>query len=304
LRAGAFDYVSKPVDIAQVRDVVGRALARRARAGQMPPEPSGDALPGPVRQPGPSAGRDRSVSLEAPLFAGLPTLDELEKRYLRHVLADVKGNRTHAAEVLGVDRRTLYRMAERFGIDLDSEPSIHGFSAAPPSSSSWTTLSWPSWRRTSTRRATVRARRSSAPASLAASCMWCSKERSRPSSSTRIWRRSPWRSSGQVRCLEIDREDLERLFAKQPHAALDILTVLSRRIRRTDLLLGQRVARNANEAIEAKTTLGEHVADGVTRFGGSWRFIFAFAAILLSWILANSVGFAARAPLSGSCAGY
>ena len=53
-----------------------------------------------------------------PLFAGLPTLEEMEKRYLRHVLALVGGNRSKAAEVLSIDRRTLYRMAERFGIPL------------------------------------------------------------------------------------------------------------------------------------------------------------------------------------------
>jgi DNA-binding NtrC family response regulator len=51
-------------------------------------------------------------------FADLPTLDELERRYLRHVLDAAQGNRTRAAEILGVDRRTLYRMAERFGIPL------------------------------------------------------------------------------------------------------------------------------------------------------------------------------------------
>jgi DNA-binding NtrC family response regulator len=51
-------------------------------------------------------------------FSDLPTLDDLERRYLLHVLDAADGNRTRAAEILGVDRRTLYRMAERFGIAL------------------------------------------------------------------------------------------------------------------------------------------------------------------------------------------
>jgi DNA-binding NtrC family response regulator len=57
-------------------------------------------------------------SADAELFAGLPTLDEMERRYLLHVLEQVGGNRTRAAEVLRIDRRTLYRMAERLGITL------------------------------------------------------------------------------------------------------------------------------------------------------------------------------------------
>jgi DNA-binding NtrC family response regulator len=57
------------------------------------------------------------------LFSDLPSLEELERRYLMHVLSCVSGNRTRAADVLGVDRRTLYRMAERFGIDLKDEAS-------------------------------------------------------------------------------------------------------------------------------------------------------------------------------------
>jgi transcriptional regulator of acetoin/glycerol metabolism len=51
-------------------------------------------------------------------FSDLPTLDDLERRYLLHVLEAANGNRTRAAEILGVDRRTLYRMAERFGVEL------------------------------------------------------------------------------------------------------------------------------------------------------------------------------------------
>ncbi|MGI8786482.1 MAG: sigma-54-dependent transcriptional regulator [Pyrinomonadaceae bacterium] len=53
------------------------------------------------------------------LYADLPSLDELEKRYLLHVLKRANGNRSKAAQILGVDRRTLYRMAERFEIELD-----------------------------------------------------------------------------------------------------------------------------------------------------------------------------------------
>ena len=68
--------------------------------------------------------REVQTALRSPLpalFEDLPTLDEIERRYLLHVLKTVNGNRTRAAEILGVDRRTLYRMAERFGIDKDGE---------------------------------------------------------------------------------------------------------------------------------------------------------------------------------------
>ncbi len=53
------------------------------------------------------------------IYADLPSLDELEKRYLIYVLEKTNGNRTKAAEILGIDRRTLYRMAERFEIKPD-----------------------------------------------------------------------------------------------------------------------------------------------------------------------------------------
>ena len=54
-------------------------------------------------------------------YEDMPVLDELERRYLMHVLERTKYNRTQAADILGINRRTLYRMAERFGIDLKEE---------------------------------------------------------------------------------------------------------------------------------------------------------------------------------------
>jgi len=55
------------------------------------------------------------------LFDGLPSLNELERRYLLHILEVTKHHRSQAAEILGINRRTLYRMADRFGIDLKED---------------------------------------------------------------------------------------------------------------------------------------------------------------------------------------
>ena len=64
----------------------------------------------------------RAPALEKRLFDDLPTLEQVERRYLLHVLEQVGNNRTRAAEVMGIDRRTLYRMAERFGVPLADQP--------------------------------------------------------------------------------------------------------------------------------------------------------------------------------------
>ena len=49
------------------------------------------------------------------------TLEEVEKRHLIRVLKETNRNKVKAAKILGIDRRTLYRMAERFGLDLGEE---------------------------------------------------------------------------------------------------------------------------------------------------------------------------------------
>ena len=51
------------------------------------------------------------------------TLDQLEQEYIRRVLASVAGNKSEAAAILGIDRKTLYRKLE------DDEPPVP---ARPP----------------------------------------------------------------------------------------------------------------------------------------------------------------------------
>ena len=42
----------------------------------------------------------------------LVSLEEVERRYILRVLESVGGNKTFAARILGLDRRTLYRKLE------------------------------------------------------------------------------------------------------------------------------------------------------------------------------------------------
>jgi two-component system, NtrC family, response regulator AtoC len=51
-------------------------------------------------------------------YADLPSLDELQKRYLAHVLRMTGDNKTKTAGILGIHRKTLYRMAERFKLPI------------------------------------------------------------------------------------------------------------------------------------------------------------------------------------------
>jgi len=51
----------------------------------------------------------------------LPTLEENESEYVRWVLKQVSGNKTKAAEILGIDRVSLWRKLKRWGLAEDSE---------------------------------------------------------------------------------------------------------------------------------------------------------------------------------------
>jgi CRP/FNR family transcriptional regulator, cyclic AMP receptor protein len=73
-----------------------------------------------------------------------------------------------------------------------------------------------------------------------------------------------------------------------PDVALEMLSALTDRLRRTDDLLRSRVSRNANEEEQARLTLADRAADLIAEFGGSWKFIGVSIAIIIFWIIFNS----------------
>jgi uncharacterized membrane protein len=98
--------------------------------------------------------------------------------------------------------------------------------------------------------------------------------------------------------LVMNRGDLLDLITKHPHAAMDLLSVMGRRLRSTDELLRTHVSRNLNVEEEDRLTLGQHIADHVAAFGGSWSFIITFGVVLLGWVAVN-VYLAARGAQHG-----
>jgi uncharacterized membrane protein len=88
--------------------------------------------------------------------------------------------------------------------------------------------------------------------------------------------------------LTLHRERLLEFIDKHPHAAMDLLTAVGRRLRLTDELLRTQVSRNVNEEEQEMMTLGERVADKVASFGGSWTFIGIFGGVMLVWVLLNT----------------
>ena len=79
------------------------------------------------------------------------------------------------------------------------------------------------------------------------------------------------------------------LFVRSnPDIALEMLSALSDRLRRTDELLRSRVSRNANDEERARATISDRAADLIAEFGGSWKFIGVSIALILFWIVFNS----------------
>ncbi|HEY0251780.1 MAG TPA: sigma-54 dependent transcriptional regulator [Kofleriaceae bacterium] len=71
-------------------------------------------LPDKIRQP---RQTPRSTSITHNDLPELLTLEEIERRHSMRVLEACNGNRTDAAKILGLDRKTLYRKLLRWGVN-------------------------------------------------------------------------------------------------------------------------------------------------------------------------------------------
>jgi transcriptional regulator with GAF, ATPase, and Fis domain len=102
---------SWPGNVRELENTVER-LVISARARQLH---EGDVLDLLRRPQSPRGG---------PALEDLPTLEQMERRHIKRVLDVTKGNRTRAARILGIDRRTLYRKAARYGFPLGGDEEV------------------------------------------------------------------------------------------------------------------------------------------------------------------------------------
>ena len=104
---------SWPGNVRELENVIERAITLN-QSGVM----TIDDLPGRIRLQPSHDTPPLSADDLSELFSGLPNLDEIERRYILHVLDATGNNRKRTAEILGINRKTLYRMAARFEIEF------------------------------------------------------------------------------------------------------------------------------------------------------------------------------------------
>ena len=109
-----------PGNVRELENVIDRAVAL-SRQSLLTPED----LPVEVREGKASVFSRRRAQEEEFFFPGTPTMDEVKKHYLLHILDLTQGNIARAAKILDMDRRSLYRMLLRYKIEpysKDNEP--------------------------------------------------------------------------------------------------------------------------------------------------------------------------------------
>jgi transcriptional regulator with PAS, ATPase and Fis domain len=101
-----------PGNVRELEHAVERAVTLTMNNCLLPE----DLPPKLQQQSGWTQGRDTGATEPE---SSLLTLDELEKQHIQRALRASQGNKKRAAQILGINRRSLYRMAKRHGLDLD-----------------------------------------------------------------------------------------------------------------------------------------------------------------------------------------
>ena len=83
-------------------------------------------------------------------------------------------------------------------------------------------------------------------------------------------------------------DDFQKFLLEHPDASIDVICEIAARMRQTNQLVSQRAARNINVEMEAKSTIGQRIADKVASFGGSWTFIIIYLSFLVAWMAFNT----------------
>ena len=91
-----------------------------------------------------------------------------------------------------------------------------------------------------------------------------------------------------ARLAVLSREHFLSFMRGTPNVAVEMLTALANRLRRTDELLRHSAMRNVNVEEAAHFTLADRAADIIAEFGGSWKFIIFEIGLFLLWVLLNT----------------
>jgi uncharacterized membrane protein len=87
--------------------------------------------------------------------------------------------------------------------------------------------------------------------------------------------------------LELSRETLSSYLERRPRAAMAILRMMSERLRETNSLLSQRVAKNVVKELEENLGWRDRLADKVAELNGSWSFIVGLLLLTIGWTVVN-----------------
>lgn len=99
-----------PGNIRELENVIERAVVLSNQ-----PVLGTEDLPAEIRHPS-DWEESGTAGDDAFRIADTPTLEVMKKRYILHVLALTQGNITRAAKTLNIDRRSLYRMLDRYKV--------------------------------------------------------------------------------------------------------------------------------------------------------------------------------------------